>query len=139
MSDDDEITNQMRSVYGRGNLLIRNFKHCDDSVKLQLFKTFCTNIYCCQLWRSYKKSTYRRVNVAYRRIFRYFMKIDNGSSVSYAMLNYNVDSFDVLVRKAVFNFRKRIMESENVVIKNLVTSLFYLESKLCKRWDKILF
>ena len=137
--NDDEITCQMRSVYGRGNLLIRNFKHCDDSVKLQLFKTFCTNIYCCQLWSSYKKTTYRKINVAYRRIFRYFMKIDNATSVSCAMLNYNVDFLDVLIRKAVFNFRKRIMDSENVIIKTLVNSLFYLDSMLCKKWNSILF
>ena len=137
--DDDEIISQMRSVYGRGNLIIRNFKHCDESVKLQLFKSFCTNIYCCQLWSSYKKTTYRKINVAYRRIFRYFMKIDNATSVSCAMLNYNVDSLDVLVRKAVFNFRKRLMESDNVIIKTLVNSLFYLDSTLCKRWSTLLF
>ena len=139
MHDDDEITSQMRSVYGRGNLIIKNFKHCDDSVKLQLFKTFCCNIYCCQLWSMYKKTTYRKINVAYRRIFRYFMKIDNGTSVSSAMLYHNVDSLDVVVRKAIFNFRKRIMESGNVIIKTLVTSLFFLESNLCKRWKNILF
>ena len=46
------------------------------------------------------------------------MKINNATSVSCAMLNYNVDSLDVLVRKAVFNFRKRLMESDNVIIRN---------------------
>ena len=67
------------------------------------------------------------------------MKIDNGTSVSCAMLYHNIDSLDVLVRKAAFNFRKRLMESENDIIKTLVNSLFFMESKLCKRWSKILF
>jgi hypothetical protein len=40
------IKQQCRNIYSRGNPLIRNFKMCSDTVKCQLFQSFCTNIYC---------------------------------------------------------------------------------------------
>ena len=46
-TDDDDLNRQMRSLYGRRNALVRNFKHCSDLVKIQLFKSFCCNLYCC--------------------------------------------------------------------------------------------
>ena len=44
-SDIKDLKNQMRSVYSKGNMLISKFRKCSDSVKVQLFKTFCTNVY----------------------------------------------------------------------------------------------
>ncbi len=52
--DDKDIERQMRYIYSIGNSIVQNFKHCTDDVKLQLFKTFCSNFYCCQLWSNYK-------------------------------------------------------------------------------------
>ena len=34
-----DITRQMRSLHAGGNLIIRNFKHGSNEVKIQLFKT----------------------------------------------------------------------------------------------------
>ena len=53
-SDDLDLSRQMRAIYTRGNMLIKNFKSCSDDVKLQLFKTYCSNLYCGQLWSTYK-------------------------------------------------------------------------------------
>ena len=38
--DDLSIRNQRRNFYSRGNMLIRNFKRCQESVKCLLFKSF---------------------------------------------------------------------------------------------------
>ena len=51
--DDRSIGQQCRNIYSRGNTIIRNFKHCSDAVKCQLFKSFCTSFYCASLWSSY--------------------------------------------------------------------------------------
>ncbi len=32
--DDADINRQMRSLYGRGHFIIRNFRHCSDPIKL---------------------------------------------------------------------------------------------------------
>ena len=39
MSDDEHISKKTRNIYARGNMLIRNFKHCTTVVKITLFKT----------------------------------------------------------------------------------------------------
>ena len=69
--DDRSIRQQCRNMYSRGNTIIRNFKHCSDAVKCQLFKSFCTSFYCASLWSSYTIESLRHLKVAYNRIFPY--------------------------------------------------------------------
>ena len=49
----DDVIRQMRSIYARGNALIRNFKHCSEEVKSLLFETYCTGCRCSLLWGNY--------------------------------------------------------------------------------------
>ena len=48
--DDDDVLRQTRSLYERANKIIRSFSFASLSVKLALFKAYCTPIYGCQLW-----------------------------------------------------------------------------------------
>ena len=45
-----DVKRQTRTFYARANLLIRNFRHCTDKVKCYLFQSYCTCMYCSQLW-----------------------------------------------------------------------------------------
>ena len=45
-----DVKRQTRTFYTRANLLIRNFRHCTDKVKYYLFQSYCTSMYCSQLW-----------------------------------------------------------------------------------------
>ena len=45
-----DVSRQTRKFYGQANMLLRNFRYCGREVKCMLFKSFCTNIYCCPLW-----------------------------------------------------------------------------------------
>ena len=38
--DDEAIQKEIRALYARGNMLIRNFRQCTDDVKKQLFMSF---------------------------------------------------------------------------------------------------
>jgi len=136
---DNDINRQMRSIYGRGNIIINNFKHCTDSVKIQLFKTFCCNFYCSHLWSVYNKASYSKVKVAFKKIYRTLMNLERRCSITNHMVNLNVDSFDVLIRKSVYSFRERLIRSDNVLISTVVNSMFFLESPLYARWLKVLF
>ena len=136
---ENDMHRQMRSIYGRGNMVIRNFKQCSDSVKVQLFNTFCGNFYCSHLWSMYTKSSYAKVKVAFKKIYRSLMKLDRRCSITGHMVNLNVDSFDVLIRKSVYNFRERLYKSDNVLIGAVVNSMFFLDSPLYARWLKVLF
>ena len=136
---DLDMNRQMRSIYGRGNIIISNFKHCTVPVKTQLFKTFCCNFYVDHFWHSFKKCSYNKIKVAFKKIYRHLMNLDRCSSITSHMVNLNIDSFDVLLRKSVYNFQERLLLSGNGIISAIVNSMFYIDGALYARWLNTLF
>ncbi len=129
-SDDEDVTRQMRSIYARGNALIRNFKHCSDEVKSLLFKTYCTGFYCSPLWSSYKGKTYTKIKVAYNNIFRIFMGLHGQISISKTMIDANIDPFKVVMRKCIVGLSKRLDCCDNVIVNTLYNWLGFQNSNL---------
>ena len=42
-----DVSRQTRKFYAQANMLLRNFRYCGREVNCMLFKSFCTNMYCC--------------------------------------------------------------------------------------------
>ena len=55
--DETEIQSQYQILCARSNILIRKFKKCNDNVKIDLFETFCINIYGIALWSNFRIGT----------------------------------------------------------------------------------
>ena len=72
-SDDCIMLRQMRLLYVKSNTLLRTFGDCSTDVKITLFQSYCTALYCPCLWKDYKKSTFSKLRVAFnnadRKIF----------------------------------------------------------------------
>ena len=49
-TDDEDVKRQIKSLYCKTNILIRKFYNCSYEVKIKLFQSFCSGMYCCQLW-----------------------------------------------------------------------------------------
>ncbi len=137
--DDLDMNRQMRSIYGRGNMLIKNFKHCTDNVKTRLFNTFCSNFYCSHLWHNFNRSSLNKVRVAFKKIYRSLFGLDRLASITQHMVSLNTDSFDVLIRKSSHNFYERLVKSENMIIGAIVNSMFFFDSSLYKHWLKVIY
>ena len=136
-SDDRDIKRQLCAIYGRGNLLIRKFGKCSDSVKHNLFRAYLCNFYCCHLWRNYTDVAMKRVRVAFNNVFRSLMRIKGKCSISQLYVMSGIDSFPVLKRKSIVNFRTRVLASQNTYISAVSQSLYFIQSsKLCKEWLK---
>ena len=60
-----DVARQTRKFCLQANLLLRNFRHCSDQVKCVLFQTYCTNLYCCQLWFNSTKSSLKKLSTSY--------------------------------------------------------------------------
>ena len=139
-NDNRDVKRQMRALYGRGNVIISKFRHCTDDVKVQLFKSFCSDMYCSHLWSNYSINVYSKLKVAYNNIFRSLMSISRRQSVSKAFIDYGVDCFYVLIRKKIVSFRKRVMSSNNSLIKLCTSSLFHMyASTINKKWQYLAF
>ena len=137
--DDNDITRQMRSLYSRGNMIVKNFKHCSEDVKIQLFKAYCNNLYCGQLWCNFRMYTFNKIRVAFNNVFRALMGLRRDSSISEYMVKNDLDTFQVLYRKVIGNFRDRILKSENAILQTIIDSLFFQSSKLNMKWTDVLY
>ena len=65
-----DVARQTRKFYMQANLLLRNFRYCSDDVKCTLFQSYCTNMYCCQLWFNSTKSSLIKLSTSYNSVLR---------------------------------------------------------------------
>ena len=59
--DNNDILRQLRMLYTKSNRLLRLFHRCSVDVKLALFRSYCTCLYCPFLWTHYKQSNYSKL------------------------------------------------------------------------------
>ena len=52
ISDDEDINRQRRTLFVQGNIILLKLM-CSFSVKLTLFRTYCSPMYTAQLWWNY--------------------------------------------------------------------------------------
>ena len=96
--DDNDILRQMRTVYAC--VLLRTFSHCSTDVKVTLFQSYCTALYCPFLWRDYKKSTFRKIRVAFNNAYRKIFGLPKRSSASAMYAQHNICNFETTIRNA---------------------------------------
>ena len=139
LCDNNDMNRQMKSIYGRGNMLIKKFSICSTDVKAKLFKSYCNSLYCGSLWSNFNQLSFNKLQTSYNNVFRHLFKLDRKCSISAKCVEFDVDCFKVLLRKLTYSLRCRILSSENVLIQSIVKSCFFLCSSLTNRWNNILF
>ena len=63
-----DVSHQTRKFYAQANMLLRNFRYCGREVKFMLFKSFCTNMYCCPLWFNSTSSSIKKLKSSYNSV-----------------------------------------------------------------------
>ena len=71
-ADDANMRRQRFICYARANGIIKNVSVYSPVVKATLFRTFCSNMYCSQLWRDFRSCSIRTLIVGYNHSFRYY-------------------------------------------------------------------
>ena len=52
--DDDDMARQRKQIYAQGNELVRKFYMCAETVRISLFKLYCSSLYTSSLWCNYR-------------------------------------------------------------------------------------
>ena len=99
MSDDqsdDVLQTNIRTLYIRSHKLLRMFSYCTVYVKKELFRSYCSSLYCCALWSDYRKATYRKLTVAFNNIHRGLLGLpwrcnDNDNDNENILFNITMD------------------------------------------------
>ena len=120
----------MGAYYGRANMLLRKFGAASENVKIILFKSFCTQIYCGSLWCNFKRSSIKNVRVAYNNCFRLLLKLPKYCSASQMFVERRVPTFDVTLRKCKNSLMNRFRNSCNEIIRAMYSSDMYYKSTL---------
>ena len=82
----------------------------------------------------------KRMKVAYNDVFRRLMGFRRGQSVSQAYVDANILGFDALLRKIIWSFYKRLQNSSNPLIRNIVYSPYFFHgSKMYTSWQNKLY
>ena len=111
--DDADIKNQMKSLYARGNNLVKNFRSCSDHVKTSLFRSYCCAFYCSSLWWTYSSAAMHKMKMAYNRVFRNLMNLQRDSSISLNLTSRFLPSFESIIRNSVYSVRMRVIYCAN--------------------------
>ena len=120
--DDNDILRQMRTVYAKSNTLLRTFSHCSTDVKVTLFQSYCTALYCPLLWSDYKKSTFRKIRVAFNNAYIKIFGLPKRSSASAMYAQHNICNFETTIRKSIYGFMQRLENSTNSITCTLYNS-----------------
>ena len=118
-------------------MLVRRFHYCTETVKVNLFKAYCTPMYAAPLWVNYKKETMRKLQVAYNDCLRILLNKPRSSSASKLFCDSGVRTLHALLRNLMYKFMCRLDGSKNRVIMTLANtrcSSVRYRSYLWKHW-----
>ena len=140
LTDDVDISCKIRNLYCRGNCLVKNFKSCSDEVKCTLFRAFCTNIYGCSLWISYKQKSLKHIRVAYNNTFRSLFGFKRDTSISLKMAQLGINHFNVIHRLCINSINSRLCKSDNMMVSSMFKSCWFTStSRMYKHWSSIIY
>ena len=77
-----DVSCHTRKFYAQTNMLLSNFRYCGREVKCMLFKSFCTNMYCCPLWFNSISSSIKKLKSSYNSVLRRLLCIRMSYSAS---------------------------------------------------------
>ena len=112
----------MRNLYIRSNKFLRTFHYCSYDVKLELFKSYCTASYCCNLWTAYKKSIFDRLRVDFNNAYRSVLSQPWRCSDSAMYAHFGINNFETTIRKSIYRFIQRLANSTNSLIMTIEKS-----------------
>ena len=142
LSDDKDISRQRRKLYAQANMLCRKFSMCSATVKIALFRAYCTPLYTAHLWCRYKRGSIRSLTVAYNDSMRLLLRAPRSSSASHMFVSVGVPTCPAVLRNLMYRFMCRASESENdliAVITNPIRSSVRFFSSLWNHWRTCLY
>ena len=139
LNDDRDIKRQYQNICMKVNMLKRKFYKCSVEVKIQLFQSFCMNIYCISLWSHFHTAFLNKMKVMYNNAFRNIMGLAYNCSASNMFVSHRVLSFKELLRKSMYSLLSRLKVSENSLVQSILGSDLLFNSDLLRLWYRQLY
>jgi len=101
--DYEEINRMRREIYARANLIASRFTSCSYEVKLYLFHTYFSTIYCSSLRVPVRRNILDKLRTAYIDAFRMIFGYSRRSSASLMLMENRIYDFYAIRRSACFS------------------------------------
>ena len=138
LSDDEDMMRQMRLLYVRANILLRDFSQCSLAVKVRLFKCYCLVFYCPALWSDFKMYSFDKMRVAFNNVHRKLLGYERRDSASQMFVFNDLCNIESLLRKCIHSFMQRLHSSKNVLIRALFTCFCVRNGAMYRKWVNLL-
>ena len=119
-------------------MLWRSFRYCPVDVKCILFRSYCTNMYCCPLWFNSTSSSIKKLKASYNCVLRCLLLIVKSYSACEMFITHNIPSFYELLRKCIYSFRDGISHSANKIIRACSSPIVFIHSLIRQWWRLVL-
>ena len=116
LKDEMDIAREVRSLYSRGNTLIRKFGNLTLDVKCSLFKTYCYPLYASPLWCRFTAAKLYRLKVAYNNTMRRLVYVPPWESARTMFVTHGVKSFEENLRTLAYGLLSRIDASSYTIL-----------------------
>lgn len=123
--DNKDVQREVCNIYRRGNIMVRKFRNCNVNIKLDLFRSYCSQFYCSALWCNYAKESMNKLKVAYNNTFRALFNIRGYASMSTIFVNVGINPVEVLMRKSMYSLKSRISRCQNDILQVVFSSSFF--------------
>ena len=123
----------------QGNALVRKFYMCTETVRISLFKSYCSSLYTSSLWCNYRSESLRKLCVAYNNVFRKITFLPRDCSASLMFATRDLTTCNILIRKHAYIFMKSAAESHNVILHSIERSDSLFTSPLWQHWRNLLY
>ena len=132
----------MRKYYANANMSLQKFSYCPlnikcCNIKCCVFKSYCATMYFSSMWFDSTVTSMKKITIAYNGLRR-ILNLPKYNSASEMFVNLNILYFGEQLRKSVFSFRKRIINSDASLVHGFVNSTTPLFSKIWAWWSDIL-
>jgi len=127
ISDDKDISREIKTLFARTNVLGRRFKRCSLAVKVRLFRTFCISFYDIALWTYYTVGAFIRFASCYYKCMKCFFGYPMYSSVTNMLFELGLPSFNTLIHNSNISFANRESACDNTIVQ----CVLLLNSWLC--------
>ena len=114
---------QMRKFSANINILSRKFSKCNynpPGVKCNLFKSFCSNMYCSTMWYNCTVTAMRRLRIADNNNLRRLLGIPKHNSASEMFVQLNIKSFSELLSSYIHSFMNRLQCSNHLILPSIM-------------------
>ena len=103
--DDLDIQREIRNLFIRTNVLKRKFACCSLHVKKVVFKAFCMCFYDIALWSSSSVGSLDKLHSCYNKCIKLFFGYRRFSSLTTALLETGIPSFDTVLTNYRVKFK----------------------------------